>query len=560
MTSIQAEFFDHRVEGLPFFEGWDSTLKAHFKSIPVIPDGGYTRGHFFEFADGKVSIRDTTTSDIFYEHNYIGSGTFGIVRESMIKSIFGTTPFESATLKDIILPQHRPKVWDTKKMSSFSGKFHTIPADFRSYYPHPPEVLLDGSVQEAIAGTKKRGRPQIMEGKKSSKKLSNAIISTGTNSILKYFGNQVEKALIQPSKSLQVEKPLFLKVSSLSISVSDRVSHTTPTTLPSTYVPDQMEITSLLLIQRLDSTPAVLPIPTIICIPPPVPISAIIEEDENTSNELYGFRWAKSSCSFDTISTILLYFYISLSRDQRDEFLTVIPIFRDNFENVMMSSVTSLAHAKEKLMHFFMGGVEPKFVTETHYAVEAVYDHIMRSITDQSDFMRIHYTITSHCDDTECIGYGSRIRGQNRHVSSFESCTLLDGNYDIDVHELIENYWARKVHTCQSCKKLLNVTRDFSSQNPIMITVSVNLMDTLIDSSINHKGSDYSLFAVAYTDEIHYIARIIIDNTVYEYDGMKYTGQLRLIKCQDPFARRIKTLSGSKYKAQMIFYKIDNIV
>ena len=52
--------------------------------------------------------------------------------------------------------------------------------------------------------------------------------------------------------------------------------------------------------------------------------------------------------------------------------------------------------------------------------------------------MGIQYTITSHCDDTECIGYGSRIRGQNRHVSSFESCTLLDGDYDIDVHELIE--------------------------------------------------------------------------------------------------------------------------
>ena len=177
-----------------------------------------------------------------------------------------------------------------------------------------------------------------------------------------------------------MEKPLFLKVSSLSISVSDRVSHTTHTTPPSTYVPDQMEITSQLLIQGLDSTPVVLSIPTIICIPPSVPISAIIEEDDNTSNELYGFRWAKSSCSFNTISTILLCFYISLSRDQREQFLTVVPIFRDNFENVMISSVTSLAHAKEKLMPLFMGGVEPKFVSKTHYAVEAVYDHINQSL------------------------------------------------------------------------------------------------------------------------------------------------------------------------------------
>ena len=61
MTSIQAEFFDHRVEGLPFFEGWDSTLKAHFKSIPVIPDGGYTRGHFFEFGTQLLQTSSTNT-------------------------------------------------------------------------------------------------------------------------------------------------------------------------------------------------------------------------------------------------------------------------------------------------------------------------------------------------------------------------------------------------------------------------------------------------------------------------------------------------------------------
>jgi hypothetical protein len=54
---------------MPFFEGWEGTLKAYFKPIPTIPDGGYTKGHFYEFADGKVTMRETITSDIFYEHD-----------------------------------------------------------------------------------------------------------------------------------------------------------------------------------------------------------------------------------------------------------------------------------------------------------------------------------------------------------------------------------------------------------------------------------------------------------------------------------------------------------
>jgi hypothetical protein len=36
----------------------------------------------------------------------------------MMRRIFGNTPFESATLEDVILPRHRPRVWDAKKMNS----------------------------------------------------------------------------------------------------------------------------------------------------------------------------------------------------------------------------------------------------------------------------------------------------------------------------------------------------------------------------------------------------------------------------------------------------------
>ena len=58
---------DHRKPDLTFFEGWERTLKAFYNFIPAISDGGYTRGHFYEFLDGKVTIRDTVTSDVFHK-------------------------------------------------------------------------------------------------------------------------------------------------------------------------------------------------------------------------------------------------------------------------------------------------------------------------------------------------------------------------------------------------------------------------------------------------------------------------------------------------------------
>ena len=62
VSSIEAEFFDHRNNGIPFYEGWDGLLKAFFKPIPTIPNGGYTRGHFFEFFEGNVTMRAAPSS------------------------------------------------------------------------------------------------------------------------------------------------------------------------------------------------------------------------------------------------------------------------------------------------------------------------------------------------------------------------------------------------------------------------------------------------------------------------------------------------------------------
>ena len=157
VTSIEAEFFHHQKNGLPFFEGWETTLKSHFRAIPSIPDGGYTRGHFLEFTYGNIIMRETITSEVFHEHSYIGSGSLGIISENMLRRIFGNIPFESATVAAIILPRLRPRVWEEKKMTSFQEKFASIPSEYRSYYPQPHN--MDGSGPDTIICNKKRGRP-----------------------------------------------------------------------------------------------------------------------------------------------------------------------------------------------------------------------------------------------------------------------------------------------------------------------------------------------------------------------------------------------------------------
>jgi hypothetical protein len=126
---------------------------------------------------------------------------------------------------------------------------------------------------------------------------------------------------------------------------------------------------------------------------------------------------------------------------------------------------------------------------------------------------------------------------------------------DYDIKELMEKYWKRKIHNCKKCKKLLESNRTFNNQNPLFLTVSVNLMDTLLDPVISFRESDYEIFSVGYTDKAHYIARIKTHDGIYEYDGMVMHGRLQLVTLLHPFAEKIITVSGSRYKAQMVWYK-----
>jgi hypothetical protein len=80
-------------------------------------------------------------------------------------------------------------------------------------------------------------------------------------------------------------------------------------------------------------------------------------------------------------------------------------------------------------------------------------------------------------------------------------------------------------------------------------------MDTLLDPVLSFRESDYEIFSVGYTDEAHYIARIKTHDGIYEYDGSVMHGRLQLVALLHPFAEKIITVSGSRYKAQIVWYK-----
>jgi hypothetical protein len=560
VSSIEAEFFDHRKDGIPFHEGWDDTLKAFLKSIPSIPDGGYTKGHFYEFADGKVSMRDTITSDIFHEHNYVGEGTLGIIREGLIRRIFGSTPFESATLEDIILPRHRPRVWDAKKMSNFTTKLHTIPAEFRSYYPCSVDMINDRSTLQ-MNSSKKRGRPlgsttTDQHDKKTPKKTTNPL--SGSNSIMKYFGSKVATAIAQPSKSVARLSSISVNLDIKSLSIIDALVEKTSLILPGIPYREKTMVNTIPMTIDSQTTLLILPpeimdtIPMAIISPP-----EIIEVNEVQIENLYGFDWKHCSCAFDTPLTVLLYFYLYLCREEREEFVRALPFFGDIFKDIDFTSLASLAAAKLKLMRYFMSR---QYKINKTYSIENVYNDIMHcfgSVIEQGDFLRIHYKVSCTCGNAECVGHGLVVRGeQRRDLNLFESSSIVDGKAgDYDIDHLMKNYWERKNHKCKSCGNLLLVSRIFHVPNPIILVFSLSKMNTLLNPVINFEGSNYDIFAVAYTDGVHYMARIKRHDGVYEYDGIYMRGRLQLLNRRDPFAERIISMSGSPYKAELAFYK-----
>ena len=71
ITSVTAEFMDHRGPNRLMFRGWDAILQHHFVPIPTIKNGGYTSFYFFEFKNGILTARKSPDAPIAFRHSYV---------------------------------------------------------------------------------------------------------------------------------------------------------------------------------------------------------------------------------------------------------------------------------------------------------------------------------------------------------------------------------------------------------------------------------------------------------------------------------------------------------
>ena len=261
------------------------------KLIPPIKDGGYTKGHFYEFAEGQVTMRDSITSDIYAVHSYIPEGLVGVITSHIMHKIFGDIPLESATITDVILPRVRPRPFDATKTASFREKMFAIPSQYHDYYPGKAETKQSGyketsatQAENAIAQhvSSKRGRPvkevinaegdEMVPKKFGRKKATVDHEKIRTNSILKFFLPNVVAALAMPRKN-HVKEESILSVVSQDVLDSSRTSESCDI-LASSCIP---------ISACLGESPAELR-----------EMVVQIVEDET----FYGCKWGMCSCSF----------------------------------------------------------------------------------------------------------------------------------------------------------------------------------------------------------------------------------------------------------------------
>ena len=523
------------------------------KLIPPIKDGGYTKGHFYEFAEGQVTMRDSITSDIYAVHSYIPEGLVGVITSHIMHKIFGDIPLESATITDVILPRVRPRPFDAKKTASFREKMFAIPSQYHDYYPGKAETKQSGyketsatQAENAIAQpvTSKRGRPikevinagdEMVPKKLGRKKATVDHEKIRTNSILKFFLPNVVAALAMPRKN-HVKEESILSVVSQDVLDSSRTSESCDI-LASSCIP---------ISACLGESPAELR-----------EMVVQIVEDET----FYGCKWGMCSCSFDTVITIMLYLFLNFSQTERVKFTANLREFGDAFERVNISSPTSLREMKDVLMPIFLVTLKSTFTLGYYYAVEKVYQEMafmMRSNQENDDF-RIHYLIKKHCGNEACSTYNVvKNQKHERTLDLFESpAGAADMPQDRDINELLGEYWTRRTETCKECSNNLIMNRIFNEASPKVLVVSIGAMDTVVNFTIVHIGQRYKVAAVAYIGDSHFIARLMFRGVAYEYDGNAVDGRLRELLVAAPFETIVTDLSGRRMKAAMIWYVKD---
>jgi hypothetical protein len=120
---------------------------------------------------------------------------------------------------------------------------------------------------------------------------------------------------------------------------------------------------------------------------------------------------------FDTVLTVLVYFYFSLAYWKRERFQSSLPFLGVDFSIIDLSSPQSLEEVKQKMMRFFT-----RYEGGNFYALESVYGDITSAVVGGDDMLNTHYEITKMC----CSRNSTSDEVKARQLGFFESCHLND--------------------------------------------------------------------------------------------------------------------------------------
>lgn len=131
---------------------------------------GYSRYHFFEFANGEVSIRNIVKNAVRHVHKYFPFHLLKSKRTAILSEVIGNAHLSDCTLVDVILQRHPVSEFPASKIESLKEKYFSIPAEFLNYYPvvndenvtnRTPSERSSIRAKDAFEGLKRKrvGRP-----------------------------------------------------------------------------------------------------------------------------------------------------------------------------------------------------------------------------------------------------------------------------------------------------------------------------------------------------------------------------------------------------------------
>ena len=300
-------------------------------------------------------------------------------------------------------------------------------------------------------------------------------------------------------------------------------------------------------------------------------------QNDQFKNEIRGAQWARNSCAFDTVMTLLFYMWKALKQDEQLSFAEDLPKTGVIFKalDATNGSKNGWATAKEAYNSMFFSEYKglTQFQVNLFYSVESVYNHLLnierqhgQLVTQESFTIDKRNSVT--CSDEYCTL-------ENLPQNSYELEALLLDTPSIIMDEkgftiqdrikhLMLDKWKLSKCSCGKGTKILSncvITR-----TPLLLYISCAEIlssrdDPIIDPSITIMGFNYDLVAVGYGDGTHFTGTFSYGGAAYEYDGCRNSGLCRLMNSEDsPFVFEPKAGSYSyKRTPTILWYKRGHV-